>query len=175
MNIFASTGVAVGILVGLIVAVIVVKFANTNHKFTTEYDERQKELRGRGYMFGFYAIVIYECVMLVLGIGKIPLPVDDYLIHFGGILTGVTVLCVYCIWKGIYFGLNNDRKRYAVVFVVITALNAVPVIRAAADGTLVKDGQFSLEFLNLMILVMVAVIGVTLLVRSAADRIEGEA
>ena len=49
-----ASGMTVGLIVGLILAVILLKFGNTNRKFKTEYDERQKEIRGMAYTYGFY-------------------------------------------------------------------------------------------------------------------------
>ena len=71
MNIFKSTGVAVGLMVGLMIAVIIFKVANTNHKAKTEYDERQKEIRGKAYMYAFYTVVALECVMMIVDIGGV--------------------------------------------------------------------------------------------------------
>jgi hypothetical protein len=87
-----SASIAIGIMVGLIVAVVLCIYANRNHRAKSEYDERQKEIRGRGYQYAFYAISIYEFIMMVLGIGDIRFPFEPYLFHFAGILIGVIVL-----------------------------------------------------------------------------------
>ena len=63
-----SAGLAIGIMVGLIIAVILLKVSNRDKKTMTEYDERQKAIRGKAYMFGFYGIAISNVIMLVLGI-----------------------------------------------------------------------------------------------------------
>ena len=67
MNSFASFGLPVGIMVGLVLVVILLKYINRDKKLKTEYDERQKIARGRSYMFGFYALVISNVIMLVVG------------------------------------------------------------------------------------------------------------
>ena len=170
MNVFKSSGFAVGIMVDLILVVIFFKFANSNHKIRTEYDERQKELRGRGYMFGFYAIIIYECLMMFLGFCGISVPVEPYFLHFGAILTGCMVLVCHSIWNGSYFGLNNNPGRYAVVFTFVTVLNAVPFIGAVLRGTLMEDGKPGTPFLNLLVILMMLIIGAVMLIRKLTDR-----
>ena len=93
MNIFKSAGVAVGLVIGLIIAVIILKAANTNRKAKTEYDERQKEIRGRAYMYAFYTVIVLECVMMLIDIGGISFPFENYLLHFASIMIGCIVLC----------------------------------------------------------------------------------
>lgn len=170
MNIFASVGAAVGLAIGLIISVILLKFANTNHKFRTEYDERQKEIRGRCYQYGFWAMAVYECIMTLLGIGEIPVPMSPFVIHFAAILIGVLVLGGYSIWNGVYWGMNNDRKRYAAVFIAAGILNLIPVVRAVHAHTLLEDGKLGAPAVNLLALIAFLTLGVLMLIRSAADR-----
>ena len=98
-NIGISAGLAVGILIGLIIAILLVRMANTNKKYKTEYDERQLRVRGDAYRYAFYTIVIYEAILAILAVGEITLPIQGYLLHFAGILLGCLVLSGYSIWK----------------------------------------------------------------------------
>ena len=170
MNLFSSAGVAAGLLIGIIIVIILYKIVNTNHRAKTEYDERQQVIRGRGYMYGFYAFVIVECILLVLSIGEIPLPLSDFILHFCSIIIGCMVLCCYCIWKGAYWGINNNPKRYAIVFIALCILNAIPVIGAAAGGELIQDGRPGFAFVNLIVLIMFGVISVELIVKHIVDQ-----
>lgn len=169
MNIFKSTGVAVGLMVGLMIAVIIFKVANTNHKAKTEYDERQKEIRGKAYMYAFYTVVALECVMMIVDIGGVIYPFESYLLHFAAILAGCTVLCCYSIWHDVYWGLNNDPRRYSVIFIATALLNLIPIIGAVKSGTLMVNGKFTLPFMNIMVMIMLAIIGVVFFVKNMAD------
>ena len=164
-----SASIAIGIMVGLIVAVVLCIYANRNHRAKSEYDERQKEIRGRGYQYAFYAICIYEFIMMVLGIGDIRFPFEPYLFHFAGILIGVIVLSGYCIWHDAYWGLNNNRKRYALLFLVTGILNAIPVIGAMTHG-----GLTTAPLLNLMVLLMLLILGSELLIKYLVEKREAE-
>jgi len=174
MNIYKSAGVAVGLMVGLIIAVIIFKVANTNRKVKTEYDERQREIRGRAYMYAFYTIVALECVMMIIDIGGISLPVESYLLHFAGILAGCIVLCCYSIWHDVYWGLNNDPRRYSLIFIFTGILNLIPIIGAVKSGTLMENGKFGLPFMNILVMIMLIAIGICLLAKHIADRREEE-
>lgn len=174
MNIFKLSGVAVGVIVGLILVVVLYKLANTNHKTRTEYDERQKELRGRAYMYAFYTMLVFECVMMALGFAEVTLPVDAYLVHFTGIVISCMVLACYCIWHDVYWGLNNDPKRYIFVFAVLIVLNAVPVVRTLMEGTMIEDGKISSVAVNLIVLVMMLVLIVLLFIKGRMDQNAGQ-
>ncbi len=170
MNIFKSTGVAVGLLVGLLIALVIFKVVNMNHRALTEYDERQKVIRGRGYMYGFYAIVIFECILLIFSAGEIPLPVSDFILHFCSIMIGAFVLCIYCIWKGAYWGINNNPKRYTAVFIALCLLNAIPVIGAATHGGLIRNGEPEFAVVNLVVLILFGVIAAELIIKRMVDQ-----
>ena len=169
-----ASGMTVGLIVGLILAVILLKFGNTNRKFKTEYDERQREVRGMAYTYGFYATVIYEVAMFLLSVAEIELPVENYILHFGAIAVGCTVLCVYSIWKGAYWGLNNDHRRYKAIIAVCIVLNMLPLIGLLRGESLMENGKIGMPMLNIMVLIMLAAAGVTYLIRQAVDRKETE-
>lgn len=170
MNIFAASGVVVGMLVGVILIVVLFKFANTNHVVKTEYDERQQVLRYKGYMVGFYAAIIYEVIMLLISIAEIEIPAEAYVIHFGAIMAGAMALAIHSIWNDVYWGLNNNTKRYIAVFVILFLINAAAVVRAVMAGTLVEDGKLAAASVNLLVAAMILVIGIVLLIKQAADK-----
>ena len=164
-----SASFAIGITVGLIVAVLLCIYANRNHRARSDYDERQKEIRGRGYQYAFYTICVYEMIIMLLGIAEIEFPFEPYLFHFAGILIGGIVLSGYCIWHDAYWGLNNNRKRYALLFLVTGILNAIPVI-----GALTHDGLTTAPLLNLMVLLMLLILGSELLIKYFLEKRSAE-
>lgn len=174
MNIARSGGVAVGIMFGLLLCIILFKVANRNHKLQTEYDERQKEVRGRAYQYAFYTIAFYEVAMMIMSMGEFSLPVEEPILHFGGIILSALVLAVYSIRNGAYWGLNNNHRRYAIILLVAGILNAIPVVNSLVHGGMVEDGKLSFPFLNLLVLIVLLVLGAALLMEHAAEKREAE-
>ena len=106
--------------------------------------------------------------MIFFGMSRVTLPVAPIAIHFTGIVLGGMVLASYCVWKDAYWGLNNNLKRYAVVFLATAALNAIPLISSVKSG-----GKLDLmdgPILNLICLVMLGVLGVEFLVKYLKDK-----
>ena len=166
---FHSIDLAVGIALGLVIAVLLVKYANKDHAVKSKYDERQEAVRGKAYRYAFYSILIYEALMLVLEVGQISLPLPSYVLHFAGIIVGCLVLAGYSIWNDVYWGLNNTRKRYAVIFLVCAALNAIPVV-----FTILGKATFDAAWLNAIVLIMLAVVGIELIIKEIIDKREAE-
>ena len=164
-----SLGFATGILIGVILAIILCIFANKNHMAKTQYDERQKEVRGKGYQYGFYTIAIFEILMMIFDMSEIQFPFDHYILHFAGVVLGGLVLSGYCIWNDAYWGLNNNRKRFGLMFLVLAVLNAIPVVGSLTQGTF-----STVPFINLMVLIMMLILGTELLVKNTLEKRDSE-
>lgn len=166
----AWIGALVGLIVGLIIAFALLKVANTNHKMMTEYDERQRAVRGKGYMYGFYTLIFTEVAMMFLEMSEIELPIEKYTLHFVSIILGCIVLCVYCIWNDVYWGLNNNKKKYNIIFVLAIVFNIIPVVGQAYSGTLMQDGKIGLCLLNIMVLAMMAIVAIEFLIKKIVKK-----
>ena len=117
-----------GIIVGLIVAVFVFRYVHRNKTLYTEYDEMQRQIRGEGYKYAFYTVLILEAVLCVLTMGM-ELPAEQHVIHFFVIFVGVTVQASYCIWKGAYIGQNTNLPRYIIIMAAATKRHGHPALR----------------------------------------------
>lgn len=165
MSIMASLGAAVGIMVGAVICVLWFRYANTDKKIKTEYDERQQIIRNNGYRLGFYTILTVQVVLIILAMGGLELPMVTYAQHFVSIMAGATVLGVYCILKDVYWGLNNNIMRYTVLFIFTIILNCIPIVGAAKTGTLIVDGRMGMASLNIQVMIMLTAIVITLLIK----------
>ena len=112
-------------------------------------------------------MLICELISTLIEMSEISLPFASFNLHFGSIFIGCIVLSVICIWKDAYWGLNNNRKRYAAVFVITGLINAVPVIITLISGSQNDSGSF--PFLNLMACIMLLIIGAELLIKQHLD------
>ena len=169
-----SVGFIAGLMIAAIALVFIFRYANKDGKVRTEYDERQKALRGKAYKYAFYAEIFAQLVIMMIFMAGIDVPVEDYALVFSAILFGCIVLATYCIWNDVYWGLNNNHRRYLIVFAIATVLNILPLIGNVRGGTLMENGKIGLPLLNILVLIMMAVICVELLVKKAMDKDTGE-
>lgn len=171
-SIGALIGAGVGLLIGLVLVVILYKFANKNKKLKTEYDERQKILRGEGYKYGFYAMFIYSGINTILGVANISLPMEPAVLGFTYIMVGAMVDVAYCIFHDCYWGQNNDRKKYLIVFAVVGLINAAAFIRALSVGAAIYEGRLSSPGINLFCAILMIFLAICLGIKSIIDKKE---
>jgi hypothetical protein len=60
-----------------------------------------------------------------------------------------------------------------IVFAVCMVINAFPVIGNIAAGTLFVDGKIGLPMLNIMVLIMMAVIIITMIIKGLVNKNTG--
>ena len=165
-----ALGVVTGLIIGFILVVVFLKFANKDNKAKTEYDERQKVIRGKGYMAGFYTFVVLLAIETIWSIAGYEFPLPDYLVYFSSIIIGITVMCAYDIWNGVYWGMNNDRKKYAIIIIIGLILNIFPIASALVSGQLLsKDPAEALPWMNVIVIAMFIIIGIVALIRKLVD------
>lgn len=173
-RVIIMNGMAMGFVVGLMIAAIalvfIFKYANKDGKIKTEYDERQKAVRGKAYQYAFYAEVFAQAVLMIMLMSGIELPVENYALVFIAVIFGCTVLAVYCIWNDVYWGLNNNHKRYHMVFMIAILLNLLPVLGPVFAGSLFVNGKIGLPMLNIVVLVMMFIVYIELLVKKIKDK-----
>lgn len=131
-----AAGLAFGIVTALIIAALVWKFSKKSMKGT--FDERQELVRGRGYKYACFSILIMLTLdLLAESFGAFEtLPVSRTLAIFIMILAGVMVYALYCIKNDSYFGVGTDARTYRAVMWVVIACNAVSGINGLRSGVM---------------------------------------
>lgn len=167
-------GFIAGLIVGLVLVVIIFRIANTDKKIKSEYDERQLRIRGKAYKYAFYTMLLYHLLMMGLYLGDITIPVDPYVTEFIGIFLGCTVLGAYCVWNDVYWGLNNDHKRYYIAFGVCLLINLIPIAVPLLRGEFVKIGFGGAPTINLLVIIMMAILLIELGIKHLIDKKKGD-
>ena len=151
-------------------------FAKSFHKdssATPKFDERQMAVRGRGYMFAFYIIILVMCLMPVVMTDEIQTFLGD-LIYFIPLCVGLPVHVMYCVWKNAYVELNLNVKSWVVLMIFIGIFNLILGVSRIIDGTIIEDGVLQANAINLYLGILVFVILIELLIKNAIDRKEAD-
>lgn len=162
-------GAIVGFAVGIILVIIVAKFANKNKKVKTEYDERQKLLRGEGYKYGFYAVLAYAAVTSLLGIANVSLPMEPSVYGFSYVFVGVVVDVGYCIFHDCYWGLNNNRVKWLLVMLFAAIINIITTVGAILNGEFFNNGMISSPGINMFCSLLLIILAVCVLIKSIIE------
>lgn len=163
-----NMGFVFGVFLGLIIVCLLFKFANKDGKIKTEYDERQEAVRGIGYKYAFWTYTTLMGIFTVYDMAfgsKIPL----FALAFSAIVIAGIVLSLYCIIKGAYWGQNNNKKIYIIIFIVAGVINIISAVSAILSGTMIVDGVIQVAYMNLICGIMMAIIGVAIAISSKKE------
>ncbi len=161
-----SVGFAVGMICALLAGVLLIvvlmramkKKGMQNDR--CKFDERQELVRGKGGKYAFFTLMIYNAVYgfadMLFGLYF----VENIVGIFFGVLLGILVYVIYCIWNEGYIALNEDRGKVIVIFAVLGVLNFVIATVEFLEGTVVRDGVLTFRSMNLFCgLMMVIILG----------------
>lgn len=164
-----AVGMSVGVMVGLVFCVVMFKFWNKDGKVKTKYDEMQERVRGRAYKYSFWTLAAYEALMCVVTGFVGDLHMEQFLIHFTGVLISAMVHAVYSVWNDAYIGLNTNSRRFMICMFVVGIINLLSGIMAIVSGTLVMDGVLMAPFANLLCAFMFIIVGVEIAIKDHID------
>ena len=139
------------------------------------YDERQELVRGRAYTYGFYTFGIYNGILSILSMGDIPLPAEQGVLFFVGIVIAGAVTITYSILKDGYFALNENRKTLLFSFCIVTIINFVGGMNSLHVGTIIRNGKLSLGSMHFFCCGLFLYIFILLVVKSLMDKREDKA
>lgn len=163
-------GMIVGIVVGLILVVCMLKFSKTDGSNRCKYDERQELVRGRGFKYGFLAMLLYYAVYGYLGLVMESLWVDHFTGVIVGLLLGMAVYASYSIWNDGYLALNENPKRLILFFIIMGGINLAFAVMHILDGAMIEHGILTYRSVNLFCGGLFVIIGVVALVKCVRDK-----
>lgn len=150
MNSAEFAGIFSGLVIGMILVIVLLRLTKKDYSLRCKYDERQQLVRGRGFKYGFFTLMIYD---IFYGWGMDALDqqyIDDVTAMIFGVCLGVAVYASYCIWHEGYFSLNENPKRVLLVFGILAVLNFIIFAVQILHGTVMEDGVITYHCVNLL-------------------------
>lgn len=167
-----TVGILLGLVIGLIIAALLLIFTKKDRKIEAEYDEMQQHARGTGYCIGFWTALIYFSAVAISDAIGVQLPAETSVIAFTGILFSIFTFAVYCIWTDAYFAMNENRRTFYIVFLIIGIVNLALGAFNIMGGAAVADGILTFRSLNLFCGLFFAAIGVVLFIKKVREKDE---
>ncbi len=164
-GLFAVVVIGIGCVLGILLVVFILAASTKNGKIRRDYDERQQLVRGRGFKYGFFTMMICNGLFALLFI-CIEKPIIDAAFAMTiSIMLASAVYVSYCIWNEGYFSLNENPKQLVAFFLFLEVFNVLAFIGNAVRGNVMKDGVVTYSALNLPCAVMIAVVLIVLLLK----------
>ena len=145
--IFAFFGIAV---IVFILALIAKKVAN-GELSSGQYDERQELERGKGFKAGFFTMLVY---FLLYGAWDSMTGIvwcDTLVGMIIGICLGIFAFAAYCIVKDAYMSINDQPKRFYILFGAVGLMNMLLGLSHIIDGEVIQNGKLNDNMLNFFI------------------------
>ena len=156
-----------GFVVGLVIAaaIVYVLRRRIKQKFgKTEYDERQKAVRGECYQVAFWTLVGYLAVNGIFSMLTGIVWAEPFIMSMTGALLAIGVFVVLCIRKDAYFTMNEQPKFYKRLFLVMTPIVAGTGLVSILSGesSFIENGQLTSEVINFEVALMLLAVLIAL-------------
>ncbi|MBR1675420.1 MAG: hypothetical protein IJ703_10765 [Eubacterium sp.] len=158
---------------GALIVIILTMFTEGRRLESRKYDERQELERGRGFKYGFFTMIIYNGLAMCLdSAGAVP-NMERVVLYFSGILIGIVVHVVYCIWHESYFALNENKNVIMITFAGIAIVNLLLGINTILSGEMFVNGKLTFRVTNLLCAGMFLVLFITMFLKKVSDKAKG--
>ena len=137
-------------LTSLCLVVLILALITKGPGLKERYDERQELERGRGFKYAFFTMLFYFLIMVFMDAAGLPLAADTSLLYCCGVLLGILVYMVYCVWHESYFALNQNMRSIMIAFGLIGLSNLLISLFNLLNGTLVENGRLTFRIMNLL-------------------------
>jgi hypothetical protein len=167
-----NEGSIIAMLVSLMIVVgIILSNQKKNRK---EYDERQELVRGRGFKYGFYTLMLYCVFYMMADIVEFKIIMDTFAVMTLGICISLLVHTSYCIWNDGFVALNDEGARGIKSTLLVGVLNFSLGIFNIIDGGVVCDGVITYRCSNLEVGILFLLVVAVMLLKRNRDRKEEE-
>ena len=174
VNKYMLGGILIGLVGGVILVVLLLISSTNDGRLKREYDERQEVVRGRGFKYGFFTIMICNGLYGLLASSFEKQFVDVSVAMISCALIGIIVYVSYCIWNDGYFSINENPKRLVVIFVAVTVMNLLIFFMNALHGEVIVDGVVTFRIVNLLVAIMSFIVLGVLFLKKVVDKREDD-
>lgn len=143
-----------------------------DRKLKRKYDERQELIRGRGFKYAFYSVIVLIMLYATALIGFEKLPIDPSAVMYIIVIMGVGVYAWYSILNDGYFALNEKIPQTVIAFTIIAIANLMIGINTLLDGDMIVDGIITFNCLNLVCAIFMLVTVLVILIKQYRDKRE---
>lgn len=136
------------------------------------FDERQIAAQGAAYKTAFWTMLAYYLLYaIVCGAGEL-VWCDQFLGMFLGVIVGVTVFALICIFRDAYFSPDQSSASVVVMINVLCIIQGGFGLLHLSDGTVVEDGILTADATQLFLFLMGLIIDVGLFVKHRMEKRE---
>lgn len=162
-------GITAGAVIGIAVVVVLLLVSKKGSSMKSQYDERQELIRGKGFKYAFFTLLVYYGVVTIINVGELPLPIMPEVLNTFGILLGILVFVCYSIWNDAYFSLNEKRGVLTGFFAIVGAVDIFMGISNIKEGV-IRGGKLTFDIMPLAAGIIFFILLAVIQIKSLLDR-----
>lgn len=171
MVISIMAGFMVVIIISLISAIVL-----KAKKMPLEaYDERQLLIRGNGFKYGFFSVMICNLMLGVLLHTGLFSAIAPYIGFLVSVMIGFLVFMSYCIWNDAYLTRNARPMSFVIVFGIIGLSNLLMGATHIMDGSVLETELDKNGLINLICGVIFIIVATVALLKELKNKKEERA
>lgn len=171
ITIYVSDSYAtIGAITGLLISLVLLKILNKDGKIKTDYDERQKHFYYKGFCYAGFIFLGFMFIYLSLLSFGINLPVTFDTLVWSGTIIALGFTTIYLILHDAFYGLNNNIRRYNIVFFVLFVIFVYEFADALVTGWLVENGLIQFPIVCLLFAICILIDFILLLTKRRSNR-----
>lgn len=160
-------GIAIfcGLIAGVLFTILFLALTKTDKNVKCKFDERQELVRGKGFQYGFFSMLICNLLFTCMELAEMPLFAEFEVLILISSIIGIGVCVVYCIWNEGYFALNENKKRLMILFAVISVMNFIVGGFWIFKDMVIRNGKLTYYSTNLFCGLLFIIIYLTMLLK----------
>ena len=137
-----------------------------------KFDERQITAQGSAYQWAFWVMLVYYILYATVSGAAEIVWCDQFLGMFLGVIVGVTVFALICIFRDAYFRPDQSKASAMLMINILGISQGSLGLMHLSDGTVIENGVLSADALQLFVLLMMLVLDVAFLVKRRMEKRE---
>lgn len=162
----------IGCAAAFLVFFLFLFFITRKNNKNAEYDERQIAAQGAAYKAAFWTMLVYYMLYAIISGAAEIVWCDQYLGIFLGVIVGVTVFALICVFRDAYFHPDQSSASAIILINVICISQGIIGFLHLSDGTVVENGVLSGDAIQLFLLLMGLVLDVAFIVKHRMEKHE---
>ncbi|MCF0116517.1 MAG: hypothetical protein HUJ61_00525 [Bacilli bacterium] len=138
------------------------------------FDERQLAAQGTAYKAAFWTMLLYYLLYATISGAMGIVWCDEYLGMFLGVIIGITVLAIICIFGDAYFRPDQSKTSVIIIMNVICICQGSIGFMNLSYGTVIENGVITGDALQLFILMMCIVLDIAFVIKHYLEQSENQ-
>ena len=136
------------------------------------FDERQIAAQGMAYKWAFWTMCVYYFLYAIVSGAAEIVWCDQYLGMLLGVLVGITVFALFCLFRDAYFRPDQSKAVAIVIINLICLCQGIIGLIHLSEGTLIENGVLSGDCVQFFFVLMAIMLDIGFFIKHRMEKRE---